>query len=268
MGVIEAIAIQLPELSGAELPDVVPNEPQTTHIVGSAFLQSLLWRNQKCFSRRTFELLQNIGGEDVVTQVLIAIATEPENEFNAHYLHKLLWDLPMAARDVRWSIYVAQEGDSEGHPIWTLIQWVTHSGALSMEESRAELAAIALCWLFATSHRAIRDRATKALSALLSVRLPLAAELIHRFAAVDDPYVLDRILAGAYGAALQGVRTDGLEALAAAAYQAVFGANEPVAHVLIRDHARGIVELRTRGRVTVRDRYRTRQTPVRKFMAA
>src|SRR6185437_2125947 len=79
-------------------------------------------------------------------------------------------------------------------------------------------------------------------SALLSVRLPLAVKLIRRFASINDPYMLDRVLAAAYGAALQRRQSEGLGELASAAFEAVFGANEALPHVLIRDHARGIVE--------------------------
>lgn len=245
MGIIEAMAIQLPELSGAELPDAVPKDVRTEYIVPRAFLQSVLWRNQKCFSKRTVELLEEISrlsGNDELMPVLISVATEPENSFNILYLHELLRDISIAERDERWSIYVAESGDSDSHPIQTLIDWVTYNGSLSIDDERAELAAIALTWCFTTSHRGIRDRATKALSALLSVRLPLAVKLIRRFVGINDSYVLDRVLAAAYGAALQRRQSQGVGELASAAFEAVFGAKETLPHVLIRDHARGIVE--------------------------
>jgi len=245
MGIIEAMAIQVPELSGAELADLVPRDPETEFILDRTFLQSVLWRNQKYFCKRTLALLEEISqrsGYDEVTRVLVAIATEPENEFNIRYLHQRLWDMPMAERDRWWSIYVAHAGDADGHPIETLISWTINNGSLQIEGTRAILMAMTLSWFLTTSHRGIRDRATKALSTLLSVRLPLAANLIRRFAAVNDPYVLDRVLAASYGAALQGQQTDGIDELALAAFEAVFAPAETPAHVLIRDHARGLVE--------------------------
>jgi hypothetical protein len=242
IGIVEALAVQLSERTNLELPDVLP--PHSA--VHRAFLRSVLWRNQKCFRSRTLELLRDLSrytGEDEAMRILIAVATEPENEFNALYLHERLWARAMPKRDQIWSTYLARHGDSDGSPIQTLITWIAHNGLLPMEETRAELAAITLSWFFTTSHRAIRDQATKALSTLLAVRLPLATKLIQRFAKVDDPYVLERVFAACYGAAMQGLRPDDLGELAETAFENIFAVAEPIAHVLIRDYARGLVEL-------------------------
>ena len=246
MGVIEAIAIQLPERSDSELPDVVPANQGTTSIVQGAFVRNVLWRNQKSFRSRTLELLQEVSqatGENEATRTLIAVATEPENAFNAFYLHERLRALAMPERDQRWSTYLAREGDSDGSPIQTLIAWITQNGLLPMEERRAELAAIALSWLFSASHRGIRDQATRALSTLLVVRLPLASRLIQRFGKVDDLYIMERVLAASYGAAMQGLRPEALGDMAATVFENVFALEKVIPHVLIRDYARGIIEL-------------------------
>ena len=206
----------------------------------------MLWRDQKAFTKRTLELLEHasrVTGRDEALRVLIAITSEPENAFNADYLHRVLLSLSLPERDARWSVYVADEGDDEDSPIETLIVWTRQNGFEAIEERRAELAAITVSWLFSTSHREIRDRATKALAALLAKRLALAAGLIDRFKNIDDPYILERIIAASYGAALQGMTSNGLAELAQTAFTCVFDRPEPIVHVLIRDHARGIIEL-------------------------
>ncbi len=246
MGVIEAIAIQLPERCEAELPDVIPPEKYTPPLLQTAFIRSVLWRDQRCFRKRTIDLLEELskGGErDELLRTLVAVATEPDNQFNAGYLDSKLSRLAMPARDQWWSTFIANDGDSDDSPIQTLISWISHNGLLQMEEKRAELAAILLSWMFSTSHRVIRDKATKALSTLVAVRLPLAVKLVRRFSSVDDFYIVDRVFAAAYGGALQGMQTQALGELAVAAFESVFAANKPVAHILIRDHARGIIEL-------------------------
>jgi hypothetical protein len=245
-GVIEALAIQLPEQCGLELPDMLDTHHRNHQMVYDAFRESVLWRDQKSFSRRTLDLLEvsaEYTGEDERLRALIAISTEPDNAFNAHFLHDKLFNLSMPVRDQRWSIAVAQEGDSEDGPIETLIVWTAQNGFEAIDDDRAELAAITLSWLFSTSHRGIRDRATKALAALLAPRLQLAARLVKRFQGVNDLYILDRVLAAAYGGALQGISPVGLDDLAEAAFSCVFDREQPIVHVLIRDHARGIVEL-------------------------
>lgn len=244
-GVLEAMAVQLPERCGLELPDAMP-KPRNTLLLLRVFVGSVLWREQRTFTQRTLDLLKDASrssGRNEAMRTLLAVASEPDNAFNAEYLHGRLVKRAMPERDKTWSMYVAQEGDEEDSPIETLISWTLQNGFEAIEEKRAELAAITLSWLFTTSHRLIRDRATKALAALLATRLTVAAGLVRRFQDIDDPYILDRVMAAAYGAALQGVATDGLGELAEAAYHCVFDRDEALVHVLIRDHARGIIEL-------------------------
>ncbi|WP_438275836.1 hypothetical protein [Nitrobacter sp.] len=244
-GVLEAMAVQLPERSGLELPDAMP-KPRNRLLLLRAFLGSVLWREQRAFTQRTLDLLKEasrLSGRNETMHALLAVASEPDNAFNAEYLHGKLVKRAMPQRDRTWSIYVAQEGDDEDSPIETLIGWTLQNGFEAIEDKRAELVAIALSWLFSTSHRLIRDRATKALGALLATRLTMAASLIRRFQDIDDLYILDRVMAAAYGAALQGMAKDGLRELAEAAYHCAFDRDEVLAHVLIRDHARGIVEI-------------------------
>ena len=245
-GVIEALAIQLPERCGIELPEALPKNSRNSHLVRQAFLDSVLWRDQKAFTWKTLDLLKDMSrmtGRDEALATLMAVATEPDNAFNAEHLHGILIKLAMPDRDRAWSIYVAHQGSDDDSPIETLITWSLYNGFGGMDEVRAELAATALSWLFSTSHRGIRDRATKALAALLAPRLGLAARIVDRFKDVDDLYVLDRIMAAAYGAALQGMTVEGLGALAQSVFSCVFDREEALVHALVRDHARGIIEL-------------------------
>jgi hypothetical protein len=129
----------------------------------------------------------------------VAIATESENRFNAEYLHDLLMPLSMATRGRQWSVCLLREqGDEESH-VETLMAWTLQNGQELIE--RAELAAITLSRMFTLSNRRMRDRATKVLATLLSVRPPLAARIVRRFCSCNDDYGVERVLAAAYGAA-------------------------------------------------------------------
>lgn len=247
-GIAEALAVQLPERYGVELIDLINNKSDCWELL-HAFQLSLLWRRQDVFTERTLELVEEwadaIGG-DVVLETLLAIATEPDNRFNADYLDRKLRSLSMPERDVQWSIRVAElvaNGEDDEGAINTLIEWILANGLEPIEFPRARLAAITLSWLTSLSHRWVRDMATKALATLLVDRRELAAALIEQFADVDDAYVLDRVLAAAYGAATRRSSDEGLAELARAAVKAVFERNPLPTHALVRDHARGIVEL-------------------------
>ncbi|WP_302141539.1 hypothetical protein [Halomonas alkalicola] len=247
-GIAEALAVQLPERYGIELIDVVDNKFGRWNLV-HGFQLSLLWRRQDVFSERTLELVEEwaeaIGG-DAVLEILLAIATEPNNRFNADHLDRWLRPLSMPERDVQWStraMLLIEESEAGEEAINTLIEWVLANGLEQIEPARARLAAITLAWLTSLSHRWVRDMATKALATLLVDRRRLAAALIDHFADVDDAYVIDRVLAAAYGAATRRSSDEGLAGLARAAFAAVFARNPLPPHALVRDHARGIIEL-------------------------
>jgi hypothetical protein len=240
-GVLEAMAVQLPERCRAELPDVVPQSRLWS--VREAFRESLLWRDQTTFTQRTFDLVGELLGEDEKLPTLLRIATEPDNPFNAEYLHERLTSWPMPERDARWSSDIAHlAGEADG-PVETLIDWAWTSGAEPMEERRAELAGTTLTWLLTTSHRNVRDRATKALASLLTPRSELAGVLLDRFSRVDDNYVRERFLAAVYGAMLQGHWSAGeIGAVAAHVHGMLFNPGPPPVNALLRDHGRGIIE--------------------------
>lgn len=244
-GIAEAFAVQLPERFGTELLDLIDDDIAIYDLL-PGFRTSLLWRRQDAFRERTLELLDEhadyLDG-DPWLDTLIAIATEPGNAFNADYLDHWLRPMSMPERDELWSVRATYLAANDGNAIDTLIQWVLANGLNPIEPERARLAAITLAWLTSLSHRIVRDMATKALAALLVNRRELGAYLIDGFANLDDAYVVDRVLAAVYGGATRCGSDEGLGTLAEAAYSAVF-ANDPLpAHALIRDHARGIIEL-------------------------
>ncbi|MFI8746711.1 hypothetical protein ACIGKL_16315 [Pseudomonas sp. NPDC077186] len=247
-GVAEALAVQLPERYGVELIDLVDNKRDRWELL-HAFQLSLLWRRQEVFTERTLDLLEEWAHAmdgDIVLETLLAISTEPNNRFNANYLDSWLRPLSMPERDVQWSTRAAElaasDDDNEG-PIGILIEWIIANGLEPIDLPRARLAAITLAWLTSLSHRWVRDMATKALATLLVDRRELATTLIKQFAGVDDTYVLDRVLAAVYGAATRRSCDAGLAELARAAFKAVFERNPLPVHALVRDHARGIIEL-------------------------
>ena len=236
-GVIEAMAIQLPERTGVEIVDF-GSDP--TGLLRRAFFESLLWREQSFFSQRTFDLARALMDRPDFDALLISIGTEPGNKFNARYLHRRLMRKSMPARDASWSILLATLA-LDG-PVGTLISWATRSSNERIDDERILLAGTMLTWFLTTSHREVRDKATKALACLLTGHLPLGARLLNQFTAVNDPYVKERLLAACYGAALQGGPVEGLTKLARTVFNTVFSDRTPPENALSRDHALGILE--------------------------
>ncbi len=244
-GIAEAFAVQLPERFGVELIDLIDDDTAIYNLM-PGFRNSLLWRRHDAFRERTLELLNEHADYlegDPWLDTLIAIATEPGNKFNADFLDGWLRPMLMPERDMQWSVRATYLATNDGNAIDTLVRWVLANGLNPIEPERARLAAITLAWLTSLSHRVVRDRATKALAVLLVNRHELGKYLIGRFSGLNDAYVVDRVLAATYGGATRSSTNEGLGALAQAAYSAVFAHAPLSAHALIRDHARGIIEL-------------------------
>ncbi len=168
-GVIEALAVQLPEQFGLELFDVLPKDAIDDPYLREAFESSLAWRAPRAFIQRTFERVSQICKltDRSPYGLLLLVCTEPENQFNAEWLHRDLWQRPMPQRDAMWSIFLAEDDLSEGGAVESLIDWAWQVEAGEVEEQRLWLAAVGLTWFLSTSNRAVRDRATKALANLL-----------------------------------------------------------------------------------------------------
>jgi hypothetical protein len=173
---------------------------------------------------------------------MLLVSTEPENLFNANWLHKDLWPHPMPQRDAAWSVFLAVDDLDDGGAVVSLIDWAWEADANEVDEQRLWLAAVTLTWFLSTSNRAVRDRATKALVNLLSCKLSYAAALVDQFADVDDMYITERLLAACYGAAMQGMDRARCRVLAASVWKNYFAeGKQPPLNVLARDYAFGIL---------------------------
>ena len=123
-----------------------------------------------------------------------------------------------------------------------LVDWSSSVDTNAFDEEAVELCAVALTWMLTTSNRFLRDRVTTALVNLLTGRLVTVGRLVGAFAGVDDPYVVERVYAVAYGVATRCHDPEAVGALATRVYGEVFASGSPPPHILQRDYARGVVE--------------------------
>jgi hypothetical protein len=246
-GVLEALAVLLPEKRNIELPDVNMDFDGKWH-AWSAFNEGLLIRSPQSFSTRTRELVlgETQSGYGEWLETLIAISTEPDNPFNADYIHPKLRALSLPDRDASWSRHIARMSLEDGSHLDTLLRWGVESAGDHIEDARVTLALQIFGWLLGTSHREIRDRATKAIVGMLSIRLQFAVSLLESFGSIDDPYIEERLLAGIYGAMLQGQNSPHVGVVALAVYRRIYESGSAPTNILIRDYAKGIVDFAKR----------------------
>lgn len=243
-GVIEALAVQLPEEFNLEIFDVLCEEAIDNPSLRDAFENSLAWRSPTAFTSRTAEWVDKLceaTGRPAYGLMLL-VSTEPENLFNANWLHTNLWPSPMPQRDASWSVFLAVDDLHDGGAVVSLIDWAWEADASEVDEERLWLATVTLTWCLSTSNRAVRDRATKALVNLLSCKLGHAAALVDQFAGVDDPYITERLLAACYGAAMQGLDRARCRVLAESVWKNYFAeGKQPPLNLMTRDYAFGIL---------------------------
>jgi len=241
-GLLESYFIQIPELLKREVFDLFP-ALQESQAAWEAFWQSVPWRDEKSLTEGTRTYIEtNLGTDDAALDTLLTLSTRPGHPYNADYLYGYLNDMPMPERDRSWSIYLYENYDHES-PVDSILKWAwARSTAEHIDDDSARLAALVLSWFFTTSHRFLRDRASKAMVNLLSTRSGILEKVITTFKDVDDPYVSERLFAAAYGCAIRGIDRAKLESLAHLTYDLVFRHNRPPAHILLRDYARGVIE--------------------------
>lgn len=171
-GVLDALAIQLPERTGVELPDAIKGAERRLRF--SISPENIALRRRDSVTARSLELLEEWADPDEVWNARIHLALGTKGPFGLGTFHQDLLRLPMPRRDAVWSIYVGQAADNgrDGEdeldtPLHDLMDWAMDASPGSPDDEAAKNAAVILTWCLFTSFRRARDRASKALVGLL-----------------------------------------------------------------------------------------------------
>lgn len=245
-GLVESFAIILPEKEGLEIYEVLPKF-KNNDIVADSVIKSLLWRKKSTIGERLVDYFNKVmthGRYIDFISTLIQVGPTVGHYFNAEYLHQSLMRWKMAERDYRWSTVLRYISGDYENPVETLITWAREDvGNTKLDAESKFLTGIVLGWFTTCMDRRIRDYASKGLVALVRDDVDLMIKLIEKFDGVDDPYVMERIYAAAYGCALLSVNTNKLPALAKSVYKHIFNVESEVyPNAMVRDYAKGVIE--------------------------
>jgi len=258
-GIIEALSIQCPEqLKGIEFIEVAPyliKDNYLSQMAEESFVESLIWRNPKAFSKdgeNTLKIInQNIirtkSGHNQLLNAFLSVAPIPNHPFNAERLHQHLFKFSMLERDSWWSTFLHYQHGEHG-AVDRLLQWSWSDQEKShINDKSIFLTSIALSWFLTTPNRSVRDKATKGLVCLLQDRINLIPKFLAKFEDENDPYITERLFAVAYGCVLRNQEDkENLKVLAEWIYENIFKDNKPPVHILLRDYARGVIEIALR----------------------
>ncbi len=259
-GILEAMAILIPEKYAHEITDVIRYIPEEEYergyytcldTISEVQINSLCWRSIESINK---EAIRKFLGSSYCSidsegwcNKLVELSTIPNHPFNADYFHALMMGLNMPKRDGKFQFFfndcAGYDDKKCANPLRRLIDWAwTEDISVKADSESVRLAAIMLCWLLSSTHIKHRDEATKALVNLLTEQVDVLIETMRQFENVDDMYVYERLYAVAYGVALRTSSRDGLTNLARYVYETIFKHKNPPKDVLLRDHARNIVE--------------------------
>ncbi len=248
-GVISILAVLIPIRFEQEIFDVFVTQSQyMLSILAKAFIESLSWRNEsninivKCKNFINTWVFKNIDLFSDFIDLTYKIAGRENHPFNANELYFWLKGMSMADRDAIWTAHISSR-IYDTSSIISLIDWVKKvSFSESLSNVSRKHVGISLAWLFTTTNIKLRDSATQALVKLLQNSLLTALEVIEMFIDVNDPYIIERVLASVYGAVLTSQQLKGLSDICDYLVEGFFSNNEVYPNVLVRDYARNIVE--------------------------
>lgn len=247
VGLTEALSVQLPERFKKELMDVMPGDIDdwaNDYSVSNAFIESLRWRSNESFTERTLQLYNAfLSAGDDHFDIILQVSASAGHPWNAKFLHQRLIARDMPKRDAFWTNQINKLSMDEGDTAQRLIEWSAFEQSEQTDPEVQHLCAITLTWFCSSSHREIRDKATKALTSLMLRNPALYGKLCDDFATVDDLYILERLHSAAYGACCNDDHEQRLRIYSTIAYNAVFDCESVPASILLRDSALGIIEL-------------------------
>jgi len=249
-GLVQAFAILLPEQEDVEIFDFVEADE-----ILNPFIRSLAWRDSQTLTESNGELSKEVEEylweemdllDDLheLWRVLLTLSTSTDHPMNAKYLDRVLRGSEIWERDFDWSTFLHREWKSDTSEVFRLVNWGFSLENNPVESSELKrLMSITLSWFLSCPNRYVRDRATKAIINVVGSDLDLYIDLIEGFQGVNDPYILERVYAAAYGGVLRHQKSDSIIDVANTIYEIEFENEDPVPHQLTRDYARGVVEL-------------------------
>lgn len=263
-GIISALSTIYPEKLGVEFTKTLPdweNQWKKHQVLQISFAESFKWRSTKAFSNDTKELLNLLDAHfERPLGVLLEVSMTIDHPFNSLRLHAHLNSMSMPERDSYWSRWINSGSSEDLSQVERIIAWALSDIHQSTEVKHLELASIVLAWFLSSSHMTLRDRATKALTTLFLAESSVFTFVLEKMHGCDDPYIVERIYAAAFGACCIDPKPERLNTYSSAVFSRVFeGGQQPVA-LLTRDYALGTIELaNTKGAlssgVTIEDCY-------------
>uniref|UniRef100_UPI003A92C56A hypothetical protein n=1 Tax=Halarcobacter sp. TaxID=2321133 RepID=UPI003A92C56A len=223
-------------------------------------IESLFEINSK-FIKDNEDLIKNFLKNEFLSNKkhLFDLSTNVEfdikHPLNFHFWSDLIKNLSMLERDLFWSEYIRKNHSWYGNSYFT-------SFVLDFEEAckrekelsdRIHIAAKKVMWIFTTNIRRLRDEATRALYYYARKYPKDFLDLLKYSIDINDPYVVERMLAVTYGLAMarqndfkdQSYTKNCLPLYGKFLFDTIFSneAKHHTTHILARDYAKRTIDI-------------------------
>jgi hypothetical protein len=246
-GLVSALSTIYPEKLNIEFAKTLPDWERhwnNCELLQKGFGESFKWRSTSHFSGSTYELFNKLTEYYVDYQALILeVSMTAEHPYNAQYLHSHLKQLSMPERDSDWTRWINDASQEEFNQIERIVSWSLSIRDSSHDIKHLELASVVLAWSLSSSYTTLRDRATKALTTLFLADIGVFSFVIEKMHDCDDPYIVERLYAAAFGACCIDQDIKRLTLFSRIVFSTIFAGKKPPVAILTRDYALGIIEL-------------------------
>jgi DNA replication protein DnaC len=249
------LAALLPEKKERYLHDVINYQEPAEYSINALFEIKPSYVNEDAVNvvREVFDTPESCSP---LFELFESTWLHPRHPLGAQFIEDRLMEMNMAERDLAWSEYIRDWQGREKTENAVAVLYERCSGGdpiQEREENRLHLLATRVMWTLTTTIRPLRDKATRALYWYGRHFLDQFFDLIKRSFRIDDPYVRERMLAAAYGAAMarqydfesDEFVNEHLPNWSRFIYEDMFGsqARYRTSHILMRDYARHIINI-------------------------
>lgn len=244
-GLVGALSTIYPEKFGTEFAETVPQSKQfwkKDHTLRKSFVDSCKWRKVDAFSEHSKKMLSSLSATDF-WEVLFETSVIADHPWNALYLHSILDKMSMSERDSSWTQWINETSMSSFNHVERIVSWAQSPSARLADTDHLELTALVLGWTLTSSRLTLRDNATKALTSVFLADPDVFLFVINKMRNCNDPYVIERLYASAFGACCIDRDPKRLNRYSSATFVKIFLNRSPPVALLTRDYALGIIEL-------------------------
>lgn len=244
-GILVSLAVALVKNRKMEIFELCDG---SSVLVKRAFIESLKWRDSTQIYSKTEKYIEETIFKDreripEFFEMLVAVSMKRNYKYNADRTVHWMLRFPMPERDAIFVPLYDRIMEKDENAIQRILDWcLMERKETDMSEESYRLTASMLCMFLISPNRFLRDKTTKALVQLLKGHIPVVVELLEQFADVDDPYLLERLYAVAFGCAVSENEITILKTLALTVYQKIFDKDMVYPNILLRDYAKNIID--------------------------